>query len=169
MTLFRTLLIATFLVAFNPAPYAHAAGSPSAIAERYLGTNPTKMRRLWCANFVGMIERKAGRRGSGSNLAKSYLRAPGYHRVPLKAVRRDDIVVTGRRGGGHVGYFRKWVGGKLQLISGNSRGGKVAIGLYAPSRVLGVRRPATSLAQEDHSTHGKNTEADSAARSTPRG
>jgi hypothetical protein len=43
-----------------------------ALAERYLGTNPTKMRRLRCANFVGMIEKKVGRSGSGSNFARSY-------------------------------------------------------------------------------------------------
>jgi uncharacterized protein (TIGR02594 family) len=111
------------------------------MAERYLGTNPTKMRRLWCANFVGMIEQKAGRRGSGSNFAKSY--ASYGKAVSRKDVRPGDIAVMGRKGGGHVGYFVGWApNGKAILISGNSRGGKVAKGQYATARIFAWRRPA---------------------------
>lgn len=112
-----------------------------ALAERYLGTNPTKMRRLWCANFMGMIEKKAGRSGSGSNLAKSYA---SYGKAVSRAnVRPGDIAVMGRKGGGHVGYFVGWApNGKAILISGNSRGGKVSKGQYAAGRIFAWRRPA---------------------------
>jgi uncharacterized protein (TIGR02594 family) len=109
------------------------------IAERYLGTNPTKMRRLWCANFVGMIEKKVGRAGSGSNFAKSYA---SYGKRVAKP-QPGDIAVMGRKGGGHVGYFVGWApNGKAILISGNSRGGKVAKGQYVASRIFAWRRPA---------------------------
>ncbi len=110
------------------------------IAERYIGTNPTKMRRLWCANFVGMIEKKAGRSGSGSNFARSYAT---YGKRVAKP-QPGDIAVMGRgKRGGHVGYFVGWApNGKAILISGNSRGGKVAKGQYAASRIFAWRRPA---------------------------
>ena len=110
------------------------------IARRYLGSNPTKMRRLWCANFVGMIEKKAGRKGTGSNLARSYAK---YGKKVSKP-RPGDIAVMARgRRGGHVGYFVGWAdNGKAIVISGNSRGGKVAQGQYARSRIIAWRRPA---------------------------
>lgn len=112
-----------------------------ALAERYLGTNPTKMRRLWCANFMGMIEKKAGRSGSGSNFARSY--ASYGKGVSRKDVRPGDIAVMSRKGGGHVGYFVGWApNGKAILISGNSRGGKVSKGQYAAARIYAWRRPA---------------------------
>jgi uncharacterized protein (TIGR02594 family) len=111
------------------------------MAERYLGTNPTKMRRLWCANFIGMIEQKAGRSGSGSNFARSY--ASYGKAVSRKDVRPGDIAVMKRKGGGHVGYFVGWApNGKAILISGNSRGGKVSKGQYAAARIYAWRRPA---------------------------
>ena len=112
-----------------------------AIAERYLGTNPTKMRRLWCANFMGMIEKKVGRSGTGSNMARSY--ATYGKAVSRGDVRPGDIAVLSRgKRGGHVGYFVGWAdNGKAILISGNSRGGKVSKGQYAAGRIIAWRRP----------------------------
>lgn len=114
------------------------------IAKRYLGTNPTKMRRLWCANFLGLIEKKAGRSGTNSNLAKSY--SSYGQKVSISSIRAGDIVVTGRKGGGHVGYaLGPARGGKVDIVSGNSGGRKgrrvVAIGSYSLKRVIAVRRP----------------------------
>lgn len=113
-----------------------------AIAERYIGTNPTKMRRLWCANFMGLVEKKAGRSGTGSNMARSY--ATYGKAVSRKQVRPGDIAVLSRgKRGGHVGYFVGWAdNGKAILISGNSRGGKVSKGQYAANRIIAWRRPA---------------------------
>jgi uncharacterized protein (TIGR02594 family) len=112
------------------------------LAERYIGTNPTKMGRLWCANFLGMIEKKAGRSGSGSNFARSY--ATYGKSVSRSSVQPGDIAVMARgKRGGHVGYFVGWAGnGKAIIISGNSRGGKVSKGQYAASRIYAWRRPA---------------------------
>lgn len=110
------------------------------VAERYLGTNPTGMRRLWCANFVGMIEKKVGRSGSGSNFARSYA---SYGQKVGKPQPGDIAVMARGKRGGHVGYFVGWAqNGKAIIISGNSRGGKVSKGQYAASRIYAWRRPA---------------------------
>jgi uncharacterized protein (TIGR02594 family) len=121
--------------------HRRAGGDVVALAERYVGTNPTEMRRLWCANFVGLMEKKVGRAGTGSNMARSY---DSYGRaIKRSEVRRGDIAVMKRRGGGHVGYFVEWApNGKAVLISGNSRGGKVAKGQYPVSRIYAWRRPS---------------------------
>src|SRR5680860_188953 len=44
----------------------HGGSGAVAHASRYLGTNPTKRSRLWCAEFMNMMERKMGRPGTGS-------------------------------------------------------------------------------------------------------
>lgn len=113
-----------------------------ALAERYIGSNPTKMRRLWCANFVGLMEKKVGRAGTGSNMARSYDKYG--KKISRSEVRRGDIAVMSRgKRGGHVGYFVEWApNGKAVIISGNSRGGKVSKGQYALGRIYAWRRPA---------------------------
>lgn len=119
--------------------FSRAGRNAVAIAERYLGTNPTKMRRLWCANFMGMIEKKAGRKGTGSNMARSYV---NYGKKVSKPQPGDIAVLSRGKRGGHVGYFVGWApNGKAILISGNSRGGKVSKGRYSTSRVIAWRRP----------------------------
>jgi len=116
------------------------------IAMRHIGKNPTGMSRLWCARYVGMVERKAGRKGTGSDLARSYVK----YGKPVKSVRdmkRGDIVVLARgKRGGHVGYATgRIVKGKVELVSGNS-GGKpgrrmVTVSRYSTDRILAIRRP----------------------------
>jgi len=118
------------------------------IAMRHIGKNPTGMSRLWCARYVGMVERKAGRKGTGSDLARSYEKY-GKAVGSIKQVRRGDIVVLGRgKRGGHVGYATgRTVSGKIELISGNSGGqgpGRrvVSISRYPVERITAIRRPA---------------------------
>lgn len=113
------------------------------IAHGFLGTNPTGQRSLWCADFMNLVERKAGRTGTGSRLARSYL---SYGRkVPVREARRGDIVVLSRgRDGrsGHVGYFIGWKGRDPVLISGNTgRNRKVGIGTFQRGRIMGIIRP----------------------------
>lgn len=110
------------------------------IARRHLGTNPTGRRSLWCADFVNLIERRAGRAGTGSRMARAFL---GYGRpVRLADARAGDIVVLGRRGGGHVGYLVSRSGGTVRLISGNACSPRrVCESTYPASRILGIRRP----------------------------
>lgn len=106
------------------------------VASRYLGTNPTKRSSRWCAEFMNMMERKMGRSGTGSALAKSFA---SYGRR-VSNPRAGDIAVLSRKGGGHVGYVMSVSGGKVKLISGN-HGRKVGIGTYPRSRVIAFVRP----------------------------
>ncbi len=117
---------------------AGGSGSSAAIAvaRRYMGTNPTRYGRRWCAHFMNMVERKVGRSGTGSGLARSYA---GYGRR-VSSPRPGDIAVLRRKGGGHVGYVTSVSGGKVTLISGN-HGRKVGIGTYPRSRVVAFVRP----------------------------
>lgn len=107
-----------------------------AASKRYLGTNPTKRRNRWCAEFMNMMERKMGRPGTGSALAKSFLN----YGQRVSAPRPGDIAVMSRRGGGHVGYVMSVDGNKVKLISGN-HGRKVGIGTYPRSRIIAIVRP----------------------------
>lgn len=113
-----------------------AGGGALAIARRYIGGNPTGKSSLWCADFMNLVERRAGREGAGSRMAMAYL---GYG-TRVSKPQPGDIVVLSRKGGGHVGYFVGWEDGKIVVLSGN-HGRKVGIGTYPASRVVGYRRP----------------------------
>ncbi|HET7850354.1 MAG TPA: TIGR02594 family protein [Pseudolabrys sp.] len=68
-------------------------------ARRYLGTNPTGWKSVWCGAFMDMVLRHTGHRGGGV-AAKAY--AHYGRRVPGPQV--GAIAVMSRRGGGgHVG------------------------------------------------------------------
>lgn len=107
-----------------------------AVASRYMGTNPTGRGRRWCAHFMNMVERKLGRSGTGSGMARSYA---SYGRR-VSSPRAGDIAVLARKGGGHVGYVLSVDGNKVKLLSGN-HGGKVGVGSYSRSRVVAFVRP----------------------------
>lgn len=112
------------------------------IAARHVGTKPSFIRRatLWCAEYVGAIERMAGRAGLKSHFARDYA---SYGRA-VSSPQPGDIGVMARgKRGGHVAYFEGWApNGKAIMISGNGRGGKVSRGQYAASRIYAWRRPA---------------------------
>src|SRR5690606_38648794 len=117
---------------------------PLAIARHYIGQNPTGHRYLWCAHFMNFIERKAGRKGTGSGMARSYSR---YGRGVKRAqVRPGDIAVIARgRRGGHVGYVVEPPrNGRVKLLSGNSGGRRgartVRESYYPTNRVVAFRR-----------------------------
>lgn len=140
------LIMATEAAAIDPslpvtsAPSLRMSSGAVSIAKRYLGGNPTRRSRLWCAAFMNMVEQKAGRRGTGSDAARSYL----SYGQRVSRPRPGDIVVLWRGGpngrSGHVGYFLADEGSHIRIISGNHNR-KVGIGTYPKSRVLGYRRP----------------------------
>jgi uncharacterized protein (TIGR02594 family) len=107
-----------------------------AVARQYLGGNPTGRSSLWCGHFMNFVERKVGRPGTGSGMARSFA---NYGRR-VSSPRRGDIAVLTRKGGGHVGYVLEANGKQIKLISGN-HGGKVGIGNYPRSRVIAFVRP----------------------------
>lgn len=108
-----------------------------AIAETYLGSNPTGRASLWCADFANLVERQLGRAGTKSREALSFL----HYGPRVVDPRPGDIVVLGRRGGGHVGYLIKQTAAGPEIISGN-HGHRVGIGVYNPHSVIAYVRPS---------------------------
>lgn len=119
-------------VAASPAPSYGGFASSSLVAEarRYLGTNPTGRRSLWCGAFMDMVLKRTGHAGGG-NLAKAYA---GYgQRVSGPQV--GAIAVMGRRGGGHVGVVSGIdPNGNPIIVSGNHNH-TVAESVYPASRI----------------------------------
>jgi len=107
-------------------------GSSSLVAEarKYLGTNPTGRRSLWCGAFMDMVLRRTGHAGGG-NLAKAY--ASYGRRVSGPQV--GAIAVMGRKGGGHVGVVSGVdPNGNPIIVSGNHNR-TVAESVYPAGRI----------------------------------
>ena len=100
-------------------------------ARRYIGTNPTGRRSLWCGAFMDKVLRDTGHRGGG-NLALGYLHYG--HRVSGPQV--GAIAVMRRRGGGHVGVVAGVdSNGNPIIISGNHNH-TTAESVYPRHRIL---------------------------------
>lgn len=99
----------------------------------------------WCAAFVGSVLAQCGIQGTGKLNARSYL--TWGQKVDLKDAQKGDVVILSRGNSktqGHVGFFSGWqTNGSILLLGGN-QGDKVSIAPFGVSRVLGVRRAATS-------------------------
>jgi len=111
-------------------------GSIVADARRYLGTNPTGRRSLWCGAFMDKVLRDTGHRGGG-NLAKGYLN----YGARVSGPQVGAIAVMGRRGGGHVGVVSGVdANGNPIVISGNHNH-TVAESVYPRSRIIAYVMP----------------------------
>jgi uncharacterized protein (TIGR02594 family) len=122
------------------AGFGTGLGSSSlvATARSYLGTNPTGMSALWCARFMNMVLEKSGRRGTGSNMARSFA---GYGRR-VSGPQVGAIAVMSRgRGGGHVGIVSGIdKSGNPIIISGNHNR-KVGESVYSRGRIYAYVMP----------------------------
>ena len=113
-------------------------GGLVAEARRWLGTNPTNRSSLWCGAFMNFVLQRSGHEGTGSDLAKSF--ASLGRRVSGPQV--GAIAVMARRGGGHVGVVSGIdEAGNPIIISGNSRGRKVAEHAYPRGRIYAYVMP----------------------------
>jgi uncharacterized protein (TIGR02594 family) len=125
-------------LAAAPETFEGGGGGLVAEARRWLGTNPTNRSSLWCAAFMNFVLQRAGHEGTGSNLAKSF--ASLGRRVSGPQV--GAIAVMSRRGGGHVGVVSGVdSAGNPIIISGNSRGRKVAEHAYPRGRIYAYVMP----------------------------
>ncbi len=108
-------------------------------ARRYIGTNPTNQRSLWCGAFMDMVLRRTGHKGGG-NLASSY--ASYGQRVSGPQVGALAVMSRGR-GGGHVGVVSGIDGaGNVIVVSGNHNN-KVAESVYPRSRIYAYVMPGS--------------------------
>lgn len=105
-------------------------------ARRYLGTNPTGRRSLWCGAFMDMVLKQTGHKGGG-NLASAYAR---YGRR-VSGPQVGAIAVMSRRGGGHVGVVSGIdASGNPIIISGNHNH-TVAEAVYPRGRIYAYVLP----------------------------
>jgi uncharacterized protein (TIGR02594 family) len=108
-------------------------------ARKYMGTNPTKRSRLWCATFMNMVLAKAGYNGTNSDAAKSF--ASYGRRVYEPQVGAIAVLTRGKRGG-HVGVVSGVdPHGNPIIISGNHNK-VVGEATYSRSRVIAYVMPA---------------------------
>lgn len=113
---------------------------PALVAEarKYMGTNPTDRKRLWCATFMNFVLAKLGYAGTNSDAAKSF--AYYGRRISEPRVGAIAVLTRGRRGG-HVGVVSGIDSkGDPIIISGNHNR-TVGEGVYPRSRVIAYVMP----------------------------
>lgn len=95
----------------------------------------------WCAAFVNWVLENAGVDGTGSAMARSFMK--WGESVPLNQANPGDIIVLWRKSkdsaSGHVGFLQAIDGRYLVLLGGN-QGNRVGSKRYPLRRLLSVRR-----------------------------
>jgi uncharacterized protein (TIGR02594 family) len=120
-------------------------GSPSLVSEarKYMGTNPTARKKLWCATFMNLVLAKAGYDGTHSDAAKSF--AYYGRRITEPEVGAIAVLTRGKRGG-HVGVVSGIdKQGNPIIISGNHNK-RVGEAVYSRARVIAYVMPTGSRA-----------------------
>ncbi len=110
-------------------------------ARRYIGTNPTNRRSLWCGAFMNLVLERTGHPRGSSDLAKSFAsygtRVPGPQVGALAIMSRGPI-------GGHVGVVSGIdPSGNVIVVSGNHNN-TVAESVYPRGRIFAYVMPDAS-------------------------
>jgi uncharacterized protein (TIGR02594 family) len=116
-------------------------GWPALVSEarKYLGTNPTDRKKLWCATFMNLVLAKVGYAGTNSDAAKSF--AQYGRRVSDPQIGAIAVLTRGKKGG-HVGVVSGIDSrGNPIIISGN-HGRRVGEAIYPRSRVIAYVMPS---------------------------
>lgn len=111
--------------------------------RKYLATGGADLdpkTTAWCAAFVNSSLGQAGIKGTGSNMARSFLKWGEETKEPAKG----DLAVFSRGNPnspfGHVGFFDSMTpDGKIRVLGGN-QGNAVSYAAYDPGKLLGFRR-----------------------------
>ena len=123
------------------AAYAATSGSYSPVvaeARRYLGTNPTRRRSLWCGAFMNLVLERTGHKRGPSDLAKSF--ASYGQRIPGPQVGALAVMSRGR-GGGHVGVVRGIDPSGNVIVVSRNHNNTVAESVYPRRRILAYVMP----------------------------
>ena len=123
---------------------AQVPGAASVLLEalRWRGRSASQIglpTKLWCADFMNFVLRRAGGKGTQSRAARSFLQ----YGVKLDGPRVGAIAIMYRQGpnSGHVGVVRGTDGqGNPIIVSGN-HGNTVRQSVYPKSRVLAYVMP----------------------------
>jgi uncharacterized protein (TIGR02594 family) len=114
----------------NSAYGGYSTNELVADARRYIGTNPTGRRSLWCGAFMDMVLKQTGHKGGG-DLASAYL----HYGRRVSGPQVGAIAVMSRRGGGHVGVVSGVdASGNPIIVSGNHND-TVAESVYPRGRI----------------------------------
>jgi uncharacterized protein (TIGR02594 family) len=109
------------------------------------GVNLDPQTYAWCAAFVNATLQQSGMKGTGSNMARSFLEWG----QPTENPAQGDIAVFRRPGDetntfGHVGFFAGFnPDGSIRVLGGN-QGDKVSYGNYSREDLLGFRHDGTN-------------------------
>jgi len=118
-----------------------AGGNPHwiSVAQQYKGTNPTNRRSLWCADFLNLVLRKSGMKGTSSSMANSF----ASYGTRLSGPKVGAIAVVARgKSAGHVGIVTGIdASGNPILISGNHNN-TVAEASYSRGRIIAYVWPS---------------------------
>ena len=104
------------------------------------GVNLDPATTAWCAAYVNATLAQSGQKGTGSNMARSFMDWGTEVSEPQKG----DVAVF-QRGDpngpyGHVGFFDGYnEDGTIRVLGGN-QGDGVSIASYSPDQLLGFRR-----------------------------
>ena len=104
------------------------------------GVNLDPAVTAWCAAYVNATLAQTGQKGTGSNMARSFM----DWGTEVSEPQRGDVAVF-QRGDpngpyGHVGFFDGYnEDGTIRVLGGN-QGDGVSIASYSPDQLLGFRR-----------------------------
>jgi uncharacterized protein (TIGR02594 family) len=139
-----------------------AFGWPVLVSEarKYIGTNPTDRKRLWCATFMNLVLKKLGYAGTNSDAAKSF----AYYGRRISEPKIGAIAVLTRgKNGGHVGVVTGIDShGNPIIVSGN-HGHRVGEATYSRARVIAYvmpteRRPVTDTSVAEYAARTRAPE-----------
>lgn len=139
------------------------SGKPMDVAKQYLGMDENQHTETlaaffkkaggqdldpsdtaWCAAFVNAALGSSGQKGTGTLVARDFLKIGTATDKPSDG----DIVVFSRGDPngwqGHVGFYAGRDKSGNILVLGGNQGNKVSIAAYPASRVLGFRKPPES-------------------------
>lgn len=104
------------------------------------GVNLDPAQTAWCAAYVNATLAHHGMKGTGSNLARSFLQ----YGEKIDTPDEGDIVVFSRgkegSGQGHVGFFKGYDDNGDILVLGGNQGDSVSVKAYDKKKLLGYRR-----------------------------